>query len=142
MNSLFDHEFVEQTKKDPCFVELYKYTYVGKGVSTNSYYNAGHWSARKKIKDKYCKILSELINHNPIDHEVDKFGLILTYNSRHDTDNVIGFSKIFIDVLKDIFGVIKEDNKHHYKLCASIPDLSLNNDTFVFNFIEYADNKK
>jgi len=119
--------------------KIYRYTYSGTGVSTNQYYNAGHWTQRHKIKNKYKPILLDLIGNSLKGEFLDKFGLIIIFNSKHDTDNVVGFGKIFVDVLKDELEVITDDSKHYYQLCATVPDPTLPHNTFEFVLIDYGD---
>lgn len=117
--------------------EIHRFSYQGKGVSNNQYYNSNHWYARKKIIDEYHEIILGFIGDKLDGKKLDSFGLLLFYNSRHDTDNTIGFSKIFVDVLNKKLNVIEEDNKYNYKLCMSSPDLDLPHNTFEFVLIEY-----
>lgn len=116
------------------------YIYEGQGVSMNDYYNSGDWRKRNGIKKKYKEILTYLIKSQGEPEEMDKFGLLITFNSKHDPDNVFGFGKIFVDVLKDVFGCIEDDSRHYYKMCASIPNLDLPMNTFEFTVIKYGSN--
>jgi len=122
--------------------QINHYKYQGQGVSTNDYYNSGGWWKRNKLKNDYKPIIVDLIKDSLLGKKLDQFGLIIFFNSRHDTDNVIGFGKIFVDVLKDELDILVEDNRHKYKLCACVPDLTLPMNTFEFIVIDYGDNEE
>lgn len=118
------------------FITVHAFKYVGKGVSLNDYYSQGHWSSRNSIKNKYSKVAKTIIEESGLKEGevVDKFAMIIFYNSRHDPDNVAGFEKIVTDELKTR-GNIQDDSRHYYKLFAVIPDMSLPMNTFNFSFI-------
>ena len=117
--------------------DVHKFKYSGAGVSNNQYYKSSHWTQRNKLVNEYHEIILDFIGDKLDGKDLDKFGLLLFYNSRHDTDNIVGFGKIFVDVLNKELNVIKEDNKHHYKVCMTAPDLDLPHNTFEFLLIEY-----
>ncbi len=119
------------------FGKNYKLTYCGKGVSLNQYYSGGHWSKRAKLKNTYKEIFLNLLDNIKIS-KMDKFVLVMFFNSRHDTDNVIGLEKLFVDTLKE-GGYIIDDNKKFFRGLMIFPDETLENNTFEFNILTYGD---
>lgn len=117
-------------------VSHHKFTYSGKGVSTNDYYKSSHWTKRNKLVEEYHWVIKSIIGKKLQGKKFDRFSLIIFYNSRHDPDNVVGFGKIFVDVLNKELNLIEEDNKHIYKAIACIPDVKLKHNTFEFLLLE------
>ena len=107
--------------------------YTGKGVSLNQFYSQGHWSKRSRIKNQYKEIFEELLKGGKIKW-MDQFSLLILYNSRHDCDNIVGLSKIFIDTLKGSY--IQEDSKKFYRGISIFVDESLQLNTFEFYLIQ------
>ena len=135
---------IKQAQELGILNDVVEITYTGKGVSLNDFYSQGHWSKRSQIKKKYRKIFDVLLEESKLQW-LDKFYLLITYNSRHDPDNVIGMGKVFVDALKqesnkagDIIreGYIREDDKRYYRGVAVFPDESLPMNTFKFLLIE------
>lgn len=114
--------------------KVFKVVYVGKGVSLNDYYTSGHWSKRANLKNKYKKIFTELLEKSEME-KVDKFSILVRYNSRHDVDNVTGLEKLFVDTLKGTY--IKEDDKKFYRGYMVFPDEQLKTNTFEFYIISH-----
>lgn len=123
-----------------------KITYTGKGVSLNKFYKQGHWKTRSDMKNKYTAIFDELFKESKDLSWMNSFYLLIFYNSRHDTDNVVGMSKVFVDSLKKEVnpktgeviraGYIQDDNKNFYKGLALFPDSTLPHNTFEFLILE------
>jgi len=99
-----------------------------KPPSLNQYYAGKHWAIRKKQKDEYSKQCKE---------ELDKFDrftfesyeIHISYNSRHDVDNVILVSKFLSDTLVSL-GMVKDDGNKYYKRLNIKIDKDLPKDTF------------
>ncbi len=121
------------------FGKNYKITYCGKGVSLNQYYTSGHWATRAKLKNKYKEIFLKLLDEADV-VPMKKFVIIIFFNSRHDTNNVVGLEKIFSDTLKEQDYII-DDNKKLYRGLMIFPDENLENNTFEFNVLAYGDKK-
>jgi len=121
------------------FGKNYRITYCGKGVSLNQYYTAKHWTTRAKLKNTYKDIFVDLLSKSDI-APMTKFVIVLFFNSRHDTNNVIGLEKIFSDTLKEQ-GYIVDDNKKFYRGLMIFPDEDLKMNTFEFNVFTYGDKK-
>ena len=122
--------------------------YKGKGVSFNAIYSAGTWHTRSSLKNKYKKIFLDLLKENEDIHWMDKYVVDVSYNSRHDPDNVIAMEKVFIDTIKqkvdpegnvEYDGFIRDDSKKYCKGIILRPDDSLTYDTFKFVLYEYHD---
>lgn len=137
--------------KEGKFGEVIKIVYRGKGVSLNQFYSQGHWGTRSALKKKYRKIFDELFIHSRNLRWVDKFSLVVFYNSRHDVDNVTGMEKVFVDALKKEVdkktkevvreGYVPEDDKRFYKGMSIFVDDSLPTNTFEFIIIEHKDDE-
>ena len=110
--------------------DCFEVKYEGQGVSLNKFYSQGHWSTRNNIKNKYKPIISDLLKDNNVP-KMDEFGLIIEYNSRHDPDNVTGMEKLFVDSMKENELII-DDHKKYYKFYCVVPNLELDNNTFIF----------
>ena len=115
---------------------IYPIVYSGKGVSLNQYYSGGHWSYRSKLKNKYKEIFEELLSSYDI-KPMEQFSLVVFFNSRHDTDNVTGLTKLFIDTLKGVY--IEDDNKKYFRFYGVVPDEKLPTNTFEFYLISHGD---
>ena len=122
--------------------------YKGKAVSFNAIYAAGTWKTRSSIKNKFRKIFLELLAANEDIHWLDRYVLDVSYNSRHDPDNVIAMEKVFVDTLKqkidpegniEYDGFIRDDSKKYCRGIVLRPDESLPYDTFKFVLYEYDD---
>lgn len=138
MRELFE-VFLKWMEKRGQIKGAHKIVYKGRGVSTNDYYNSGHWSNRHRLKKKYLELLYPILAEELSGKKLDKFGIVMFYNSRHDTDNVVGFEKLFLDIINKDLDVIKEDNKKHYRMLTVIPDESLDTNTFEFHLLDYGE---
>ena len=118
----------------------------GKGVSFNAIYSAGTWHTRSAVKNKFKKIFRDLIEKNEDMRWMDQYLLDVSYNSRHDPDNVIAMEKVFVDTLKrdvtkdgevNYEGYIWDDSKRYCRGIVLRPDESLAYNTFKFVLYEY-----
>ena len=109
--------------------------YEGKALSLNDFYAGGHWKKRADGKKKYDNIFKVLLLEARVKW-MHEFRLDVVYNSKHDCDNVVGMSKIFVDSMKGIY--IKEDSKRYFKGLSITPDTSLKNNTFIFKLTQLA----
>lgn len=114
-------------------------TYKGKGFSLNDLYQQGHWSKRHNLKKKYEDIFIDLIQKKKVYKFSDPFRLYVTYNSRHDVDNVIGMAKVFIDTLKGDY--IPEDDIRYYKGVQVVYNKELPVNTFKFKITRWLQNQ-
>lgn len=138
-------DFIKDLKEKGIYDNIYSITYTGKGVSLNQFYSQGHWYKRHEIKRKYSKIFDKLLKASDIKW-MDKFSIIIFYNSRHDVDNVVGMEKLLVDTLKHEetkegevkkYGYIHDDSKKYYKGLSIYPDDSLPTNTFKFILLEH-----
>lgn len=146
MIKYIDHitDTIKDLKDKGLYKNIYEIVYTGKGVSLNQFYSQGHWSARYNIKRKYRKIFDELFKKSDLKW-MDKFSIIIFYNSRHDVDNVTGMEKVLVDSLKHEekdgevlrYGFIHDDSKQYYRGLSIYPDESLATNTFKFLIIEH-----
>lgn len=118
----------------------------GQGVSFNAIYSSGTWYTRSRIKNQYKEIFGKLILADKDLRWMDKYVIDLSYNSKHDPDNVVAMEKIFIDTLrqerdkeKNVTkkGYIYDDSKRFCKGVVLRPDESLPFNTFRFVLYEY-----
>jgi antitoxin component YwqK of YwqJK toxin-antitoxin module len=114
------------------FFDSYTIRYEGAGISNNEFYAGKHWTVRAGIKKKYAKIFSWLIKGKA--KKYDTIGMVLFYNSRHDTDNVVSLQKLLIDSLKGKY--IKDDSTKYMKFTAQVFDPTLPHNTFEFVIIK------
>lgn len=131
-------KFLVDLKKN---FKCYQIKYSGTGVSLNQFYAQGHWSARSNLKNKYKPIFQKALKETIGDDSMDKFVIILEYNSRHDTDNIVGLEKIFTDAFKkdkDGNGWATEDSNKNFLFFGIKPVKKLPHDQFVFNVIKIA----
>src|SRR6478609_6738401 len=82
----------------------YSVIYQGVGVSSNQFYAGASgrnaWRVRSGIKDKYHKIFLILLSAAKLP-KIQEYGLVIFYNNKMDTDNVIGGTgKLFLDSLR------------------------------------------
>ena len=125
-----------------------EFVYEGAGVSFNQIYSQGTWYTRSSIKKKYRSIFNVLIESNKDLCWIDKYVIDLSYNSRHDPDNVVAMEKVFIDALKQEVsrdgkiikqGYIKDDSKKYCRGVILRPDEELPFNTFKFTLYRYKD---
>ncbi len=102
--------------------KIWSLDYSGKIFSLNDLYKQGHWAIRSNLKNKYKKEFLSLLAKYEVE-PCKKFYLIVFYNTRHDTDNIVGFTKVFVDSMKDI--LIPDDGKKYYRGLCIFPDESL-----------------
>jgi hypothetical protein len=110
------------------------FKYSGEGLSLNKFYSQGHWRTRQNVKQEYKAIFDKIIEPALSKVYMDKFYMLIFYNSRHDCDNVIGMEKIFTDCLKG--KIVPGDGKVNYKGIMIFYDTSLPKNTFEFLLIE------
>jgi hypothetical protein len=132
------------------FKDAIRIVYQGRGVSLNQFYQQGHWSTRSRIKIQYRSIFDKLLKQSTDLRWLEQFYLCIFFNSGHDTDNVVGMSKVFVDSLKreynkdlDIItreGLIPDDDKAHFKGLMIFPDEKMPHNTFEFLLIPYNGN--
>ena len=139
-------EAIKKAKEEGKIGEVFDVTYNGKAISLNDLYSQGHWSKRSSIKSKYRSIFDKIIAQQDLKW-LNKFSLLLLYNSRHDVDNTVGMEKIFVDSLKReekngiVFreGFIKDDSRRYFKGLCIFPVNDLPMNTFKFILIEEYD---
>ena len=115
--------------------------YSGKGVSLNQFYDGRHWTHRDKLKKHFIPLFRSLIEAKVGKERMTHFGIILLYNSRHDTDNVVGIEKLFTDSLRDtdnFEGWVPDDSKEYFKFFLIAPDNSLYHNSYRFILIKIA----
>ena len=139
-------EFLEELKDN---YKSFTIRYEGKGISLNDFYSQQHWSVRDKIVKKYKPMFRDLLTKELGSLELgqaerlDEFVLILEFWSRHDTDNIVGLEKVFMDALKqndrkgkEQDGWVIDDHKKYYKFFGIKPNDSFKNNEFVFHLIK------
>lgn len=123
--------------------EHYKITYTGQIVSHNDIYGSNNWRVRKTIVDKYKKIFGYLFKEAKMPW-FEQFGLVIHFNSKHDTDNISELGKLALDVFKEKRekgiivqkGHVHDDTKKHSRLFCIVPDETLPINTAVLTFIK------
>jgi hypothetical protein len=66
--------------------------------------------------------------------KIKAFELELSYNTRHDCDNIAPFAKFFVDTLRDL-ECITNDTQDIYRSLKLIPDKTLPKQSFQFKII-------
>jgi len=117
--------------------KTYKVVYTGQGVSNNQFYSGASgrnaWRVRAGIKDKYSKIFLILLLAAKIP-KIAEYGLIVFYNSKMDTDNVLGGTvKLFADALKTKWVI--DDSPKYCKFVVGAFDPTLPKNTTEFNIV-------
>lgn len=122
----------------------------GRGVSFNEIYSSGTWYTRSRIKNKYKDIFDLLIKGDKDIRWMNEFVIDLSYNSKHDPDNVVAMEKIFVDTMrqerdkeKNVIkkGYFYDDSKRYCKGVILRPDESLPFNTFRFCLYEHGNKK-
>lgn len=109
-------------------VKSYSVTYFGQAPSLNDWYSGKHWGTRLQVKNKYSAIFLDMMLRAGLP-KMNQFNIHILYNSRHDVDNVVGVSKIFVDCMKGKY--IKDDTKKYFRGLQIEPDESLKLNTFI-----------
>lgn len=84
-------------------------------VTLNKVYSSPHWTVRSKLKQKYHKMYSDLLDElEKPEAPIDVFGVELIVNSRQDIDNLVIMNKWFVDTLRDK-NWVADDNQSHFR---------------------------
>ena len=114
-------------------------TYTGKWVSLNAYYQSRHWAVRNKLKNEWKEKFGWLLKEAGVQW-MDAFCVSVKFNSRLDTENVIGGLKILVDTMKGVY--IEDDTKKYYKGVSIEPDETLDKNTYVITISEWQQEEK
>jgi hypothetical protein len=106
-----------------------------KPPSTNSIYGMGHWSKRKKIKDKWQRIFLTYIYSGNF-YVYDKYEIIVKYRGVYDVDNMSFVTKMFVDALRSA-GKTEDDSPEYFKKLTIRYDTTLNKNETLFIIREY-----
>ena len=108
-------------------------SYSGKVFSLNDLYKQGHWSIRSKLKNEFKEIFTDVMIKAKV-KKMNNFYLILFFNTRHDTDNMVGMTKVFADTMKGVY--VKDDTKDYYKGLCIFPDPTLKHGNIEIILVE------
>jgi len=112
-----------------------KIVHKGAFPSFNDIYESKHWTTRYNLTQKYHKLFAILIKEAAVP-KIEKFSLLLTFNSRHDVDNIIAMEKFFTDTLVKC-GCIAKDNTKVFKALHIIHDNKLEMNEIDFYIIPH-----
>lgn len=109
----------------------------GIDVSLNKFFAGKHWTIRNKIKDQFHLLFGRLLTKKY--KMVDKYEVVLEYNSRLDPTNTIILIKIGEDFLRHI-NVLTDDTKKFCKKVTIIPvmEMGAKHYKMTFQIISYA----
>jgi hypothetical protein len=109
----------------------------GIDVSLNKFFAGKHWTIRNKIKDQFHLLFGRLLTKKY--KMVDKYEVVLEYNSRLDPTNTIILIKIGEDFLRHI-NVLTDDTKKFCKKVTIIPvsTMGAKHYKMTFQIISYA----
>jgi hypothetical protein len=109
----------------------------GVDVSLNKFFAGKHWTIRNKIKDQFHLLFGRLLTKKY--RMVDKYEVVLEYNSRLDPTNTIILIKIGEDFLRHI-NVLTDDTKKFCKKVTIIPvsEMGAKHYRMTFQIISYA----
>lgn len=112
-----------------------KIVYHGGIPSLNDLYGSKHWTSRHKDAVKYHEMFTWLLRAElgPPKKKASKFMVFIFFNSRHDTDNIVGIEKYFTDMLVNL-GYVEGDNKKFFRALVILPDEKLKKNTVEFVF--------
>lgn len=114
---------------------IYKIRYVGKIPSFNDIYETKHWRIRYNLSKKYHEEFALLFAAAKLP-KIQEFSLYMSYNSRHDVDNLIAIEKFFTDTLKER-QYIEDDNQKSFKSLHIVLDRDLPPNTVDFTIITH-----
>jgi len=106
------------------------YTGKKKIATLNQLISPWKWS---RAKQYYRREFIELFEANKIP-KVKCFALEVTYNTKHDCDNLVAVIKYFIDTFREL-GYVKNDTKQYYKYLKIEGDATLPQRTLQFKII-------
>jgi len=127
--------FINLLVKFKIVKNVYKIRYVGKIPSFNDIYETKHWSVRYNLSQKYHKIFAILFKAAKLP-KIQEFSLYMTFNSRHDVDNLIAIEKFFTDALTQ-GKYIENDNQKSFKSIHIVLDRDLPTNTVDFTIIAH-----
>ena len=107
--------------------------YTGTGLSLNTFYASNSWYTRQQAKNDYKGRFQSAINELS-GITLNKFYVVIFYNSKHDVDNVVGMEKIVVDSLRE--SVVYGDQPEYYKGLCIFYDKALPFNTFEILIIE------
>ncbi len=110
-------------------------------VSLNKFFAGKHWTVRNKYKDFFHSLFGKLLNRKY--KRVDKYAVLLEYNSRLDPVNTIILIKIGEDFLRHI-NILTDDTKKYCKSVSIVPIDTMDKKHYKLSFqiISYAKKDK
>jgi hypothetical protein len=106
---------------------ILRYTGKKRIVTLNELKSKWAWMNAKKY---YNWEFIELLRREKVG-KYEAFSLTLSYNSKHDCDNMAGVAKFFVDTFRELKHV-KNDSEGYYKSLTLRPDKSLPKWTIEF----------
>ncbi len=107
-----------------------RYTGKKKIATLNQIISPWKWATAKQY---YRREFLELLNSQKIP-KFKAFALEVTYNTKHDPDNLVAVIKFFIDTFREL-GFVKNDTKKYYKYLKIEADSTLPKVTLEFKII-------
>jgi hypothetical protein len=106
-------------------------------VSLNKFFAGKHWTVRNKIKDNFHCLFARLLTGKY--RMIDKYEVVLEYNSRLDPTNTIIMIKIGEDFLRHI-NILTDDTKNYCKKVTIEPRSDMNKKHYrmTFHILSYA----
>ena len=128
-------DFIKVLIRKKVLKSIKKVVYKGHIPSLNDLYGSKHWTSRHKAAEAYHLAFKILLKqHIGAPNKNDnKFSLFIFFNSRHDTDNIVGIEKYFTDMLVRE-GYVSTDNKSYFRSLLIAPDETLKKNTVEFIF--------
>lgn len=133
---------LRKLKRNGVIKDWQKLTYTGKIPSYNAIFKSPHWKERAALTIKYKGIFATLIKkyYGGKPEKTTNFSIYVFFNSRHDTDNIVGAEKFFTDTLVGL-GYVENDSKQFYRSLVIAPDESLDKNTLEFYLVHHNDER-
>lgn len=135
----FYYNLLSSLRKKGEVLSIQKVVYKGGIPSLNDLYGTKHWTSRYKDAVKYHTVFKALLYSKlgKPKKQTEKFSIYIFYNSRHDTDNIVGIEKYFTDMLvKENY--VPGDSKAYFRSLVIVPDEELDKNTVEFVFITHS----
>lgn len=128
-------QLIASLKRKGEVIRTKKIVYQGGIPSLNDLYGTKHWTSRHRDAVKYHELFTWLLRSalGTPKEKSGKFSVFIFFNSRHDTDNIIGIEKYFTDMLVKM-GYVEDDNKKFFRALVIVPDERLKKNTVEFIF--------
>jgi hypothetical protein len=130
--------FLDGLKKRKLVKDWTTIRYKGTIPSYNKIFESGHWRVRHSLTKKFHDVFRAVFAKElgPRKKKAAAFSIYIFFNTRHDTDNIVGIEKFFTDTLVEC-GYVPGDSKEYFRGLVIVPDESMERGTLDFMIVKH-----